>query len=138
MMDKSREVEEQNRLREWTKENREEAKEIDVQAKKSSKWKGLRTIFSPSTSYQVFDFVEEEIEVTIVQMTTEKTTSSPNEDTQQSTETGTPNEVQEKGDERNVDASLKTPQATINVLECLISSQNMDGHIYQENGQKKM
>ncbi len=73
-MDKNREVEEQNRLREWTKENREEAKEIVAQAKKSSKWKGLRTIFSP-TSYQVLDFVEEELKVTIAQMTTKKTTN---------------------------------------------------------------
>ncbi len=31
-MDKSREIEQQNRLREWTTENREEAKEIVVQA----------------------------------------------------------------------------------------------------------
>jgi hypothetical protein len=52
-------------------------------------------------------------------MTTEKTTSSPSEDTQQSTEIGTTNEVQEEGDERNVDASLKTPEATINVFRML-------------------
>jgi hypothetical protein len=30
-----------------------------AQAKKISKWKGLRTIFSPSTSYQVLDSIEE-------------------------------------------------------------------------------
>ncbi len=50
-MDKSREVDEQNRVREWTKDNHEEAKEIDgqvekskeiaTQANKSFKWKGL-------------------------------------------------------------------------------------------------
>ncbi len=34
----------------------------------------MKTIFSPSTSYQVLDSIEEEIEVTIAQMTTEKTT----------------------------------------------------------------
>ncbi len=74
---------------------------------------GVGTIFSPSTSYQILYFVKEEIEVTVVQMTIKKTTSSPNEDIQQSTKTGTPNEVQEEGDERNVDALLKT---TINVF----------------------
>jgi hypothetical protein len=68
MTDKSKKVEEQNRLREWKRQNHEEAKKLNVQAKKSkeiivqvdksSKWKGLRTIFSPFTSYHVFDFVE--------------------------------------------------------------------------------
>jgi hypothetical protein len=33
-------------------------KEIIVQANKSSKWKGLRTIFSPFISYHEFDYVE--------------------------------------------------------------------------------
>jgi hypothetical protein len=61
MMDKSTKVKEQNKVRERIKENREKAKEIDVQVEKSKeivaqveksfKWKGLRTIFSPSTSY---------------------------------------------------------------------------------------
>jgi hypothetical protein len=32
----------------------------------SSKWKGLKTIFNPSTSYQVFDSIEQEIEVMVV------------------------------------------------------------------------
>jgi hypothetical protein len=50
-MNKSREVEEQNRLREWKRQNHVETKEIAVQAKKYFKWKGLRTIFSPSISY---------------------------------------------------------------------------------------
>ncbi len=92
MMDKSKEIEKQNRLREWRRQNCEEAKEIVVkiekfkeiatQAEKSSKWKGLRTMFSPFTSYQVLDFVEEELEVMVAQMTIEKTTNSPNENTQ--------------------------------------------------------
>jgi hypothetical protein len=68
----------------------------------------LRTIFSP-TSYQVFDFVEEEIEVTVVHMTTLKIYSSPSENPQQSTKIGTPNKAQEEGDEGNVNAWLKTP-----------------------------
>jgi len=41
---------------------------------------------------------------------------SPNENTQQSTEIGTPNKMQEHHDERNVDALLKTPKATINAF----------------------
>jgi hypothetical protein len=42
------------------------SKEIAVHADKYSQWKGLRTIFSPFTSYQVLDYVEEKIEVMIV------------------------------------------------------------------------
>ncbi len=60
----------------------DKSKNIVVQAEKSSKWKGLKTIFSPSTSYQVLDSIEEEIEVTVAQMTTKKTTGSPSENTQ--------------------------------------------------------
>jgi hypothetical protein len=52
-----------------------------------------RTIFNPSTSYQIFDHVEEEIDVTIAQVTTKKTNGSPNENTQQSTKIRTPNEA---------------------------------------------
>ncbi len=50
-MDKSRKIDEQNRLREWTNDNHEEAKEIAAQAEKSKeiaiqanksfKWKGF-------------------------------------------------------------------------------------------------
>ncbi len=67
MMNKSREIDEKNRLREQKMQNREEAKEIVVQVRTSYKWKGLRTIFSPSTSYQVLNFVDEEIEVIVAQ-----------------------------------------------------------------------
>jgi len=52
MMNKSRELEEENRVREWKRQNHAETKEIVVQAKKSFKWKGLRTIFSPSISFK--------------------------------------------------------------------------------------
>jgi hypothetical protein len=52
-------------------------------------------------------------------MIVEKTTNSPSEDIQQSTKTKTPNEMQEEDDERNVDASLKTPEFTINVFKML-------------------
>jgi hypothetical protein len=52
-------------------------------------------------------------------MTAKKTISSPNEDIQQSTKIGTPIEVQEEGDEKNVDASLNTPKAIINVFRML-------------------
>jgi hypothetical protein len=45
-----------------------------------------------------------------------KTTNSPNENTQQSTGTKTPKETQEEGDERNVDASLRTPKVIVNVF----------------------
>jgi ribosomal protein S21 len=54
MTNKSREVEEQNKLREWKRHNHaetKETKEIATQAKKYFKWKGLRTIFSPFISY---------------------------------------------------------------------------------------
>jgi hypothetical protein len=51
MTDKSRKIKEQNRLRKWRKQNCEEAKEIGAQADQSSKWKGLKTICSPFTSY---------------------------------------------------------------------------------------
>ncbi len=67
MMNKSREIDEKIRLREQKIQNREDAKEIVVQVKTFYKWKGLRTIFSPSTNYQVLNFVEEEIKVTIAQ-----------------------------------------------------------------------
>ncbi len=53
----------------------------------------MRSIFSPSTSYQVLDFVEEEIEVMVTQMIVEKKTNSPSEDIQQFTETKTPNKM---------------------------------------------
>ncbi len=39
-----------------------------------------------------------------------KKNCSPNENIQQSTKIGTPNEAKEEGDERNVDALLKTPK----------------------------
>jgi hypothetical protein len=45
----------------------------------------LKIIFSPSNSYQVLDFVEEKVEVTIAKTTTKETNGSPNENTQQST-----------------------------------------------------
>jgi hypothetical protein len=51
MIDKNKKVEKQNRLRKWRRQNCEEAKEIGVQANKSSKWKGLKTICNPFTSY---------------------------------------------------------------------------------------
>jgi hypothetical protein len=60
MMDKSKKVKEKNRLRKWKRKNHEEVKIIIAQAEKSSKWKGLRTIFSFS-SYQILDPVEEKI-----------------------------------------------------------------------------
>ncbi len=41
----------------------------------------MRTIFSPSNSYQVLHHVEEEIEVTIMQTTIQETNGSPSEDT---------------------------------------------------------
>jgi hypothetical protein len=63
------------------------SKKIIVQVEKSSKWKGLRTIFNPYTSYQVLKFVEEEIEVMVVQMTNFLKNVSPSENTQQSTKT---------------------------------------------------
>lgn len=76
MMDKNREVEEQNRRREWRRQNHDEAKEIVAQAKKFKEivvhveksfiWKGLRTNFNPSPSQHVLDLLEEEIEITIV------------------------------------------------------------------------
>ncbi len=59
-MDKSREVKEKNILRDWRRHNCDEVKEIDwaekskemaTQAWKSTKWKGLKTIFSPSNNY---------------------------------------------------------------------------------------
>ncbi len=79
----------------------------------------MRIIFSPFTSYHVLDFVEEEIEVTIVQMTTKETNGSPSENTQQFIEIGTPNEAQEEGDERNVDTSLRILKAIVNVFGTL-------------------
>ncbi len=41
---------------------------------------------------------------------------SPNENTQQSTEIGTPNEVQKEHDEGNVDALLRTPKIIVNAF----------------------
>ncbi len=38
---------------------------------------GLKTIFSPSNSYQVFHLVEEEVKVIVVQTTTKKTMVHP-------------------------------------------------------------
>jgi hypothetical protein len=42
MTDKSRKMKEQNRLREWRRQNCEEVKKTTVQVEKSFKWKGLR------------------------------------------------------------------------------------------------
>ncbi len=53
----------------------------NVQVKKSTKWKGLKTIFSPSNSYQVLDHVEEKVKVTTTQTIVEETNGSPNEET---------------------------------------------------------
>ncbi len=112
-------IEKQNRLRKWRKQNCEEAKEIAIQAKKYSKWKGLKTIFSPSISYSILDIVDEEIEVMVAPMMVEEKNGSPSEDIQQSTKTRTPNKMQEEGDEGNVDASLKIPKATVSVYKML-------------------
>ncbi len=102
-MDKIKEVEEKNRLRDWRRQNHDEvkknivqakkSKEIATQAQKSTKWKGLRTIFSPSNIYHVPHPIEENIKITLAQTTSKKTNGSPNEDTQQSTKIGTPNEM---------------------------------------------
>jgi hypothetical protein len=54
-----------------------------------------------------------------MQKTTKKMNGSPNEDTQQSTKTRTPNKTQEECDERNVDALLKIPKAIVNVFGTL-------------------
>jgi predicted transcriptional regulator len=51
----------------------EKSKEIATQTKKSSKWKGLKTIFNPFTSNLILDLVEEEIKVTVVQTMVEET-----------------------------------------------------------------
>ncbi len=98
----------------------------------------MRTIFNPSNSYQVLHSIEEVVEITIAQTIVKKTNGSPNEDTQQSIETGTPNETQEERDEGNVDTLLKTPEATINVFGTFNWVIKEDGHEYQENGRKKM
>jgi hypothetical protein len=54
----------------------------------------LKTIYSPSNSYEVLCLVEEEVNVTVAQTTIEETNGSPNEDIQQSTKIGTPNKTQ--------------------------------------------
>ncbi len=46
-----------------------------------------------------------------------KKNDTSSEDTQQSIETGTPNETQEEGDEGNVDALLKTLKDIVNVFK---------------------
>jgi hypothetical protein len=79
----------------------------------------LRTIFSPSNSYQVLHLIEEQVEVIVMQTTIEETNGSPSEDIQQSTKTRTPNETQEERDEGNVDAMLKTLDAIVNVFGTL-------------------
>jgi hypothetical protein len=45
----------------------------------------LKTIFNPFASYQVLNFVEEEIKVVVAQMTTFFLNGSPSENIQQST-----------------------------------------------------
>ncbi len=54
----------------------------------------MKTIYSPSNSYEVLCLVEEEVNVTVAQTTIEETNGSPNEDIQQSTKIGTPNKTQ--------------------------------------------
>ncbi len=49
-------------------------------------------------------------------MMAEKTNGSPSEDIQQFIKIGKPNEAQEEGDEKNVDASLRTQEAIVNVF----------------------
>jgi hypothetical protein len=50
-------------LKDWRGQNQEEAKKLAIliqQVDKSTRWKGLRTIFSPSTSYQIFKPLKKE------------------------------------------------------------------------------
>jgi hypothetical protein len=49
-------------------------------------------------------------------MTAEKTNGSPSEDIQQLIKIEKPNEAQEEGDERNVNASLRTQEAIVNAF----------------------
>ncbi len=56
MSDRDRERYENNRLRDWRRENREEAIEVAITAQQSTtqnRWRGLGTIFSSPVAYQV-------------------------------------------------------------------------------------
>jgi hypothetical protein len=71
-------------LEDWRKQNQEEAKEIVIltqQANKSTKWKALRIIFSPTHIYQALELLAEKPIVSIAQAIIEETLSSPNEKT---------------------------------------------------------
>lgn len=69
MMDGNKEKEDSNILRDSTKKNKEKARKPTIATHQNfspnKTWKGLNFLFNLTTSYQVFEFVEEGMEVTV-------------------------------------------------------------------------
>jgi len=91
MLDRDRERYENNRLKDWRKENRKEDREVVITAQQSTtqnRWRGLGTIFSSPITYQVLQPVKEEVIFIVAQTDVEDIngstkfmqTSSPNVD----------------------------------------------------------
>jgi hypothetical protein len=74
---------ENNRLRDWRRENQEEAKKATIATQQSithNRWKGLGTIFNSPVAYQVLQLVEEVV-ITIAQIDVEEVNGSTSDGT---------------------------------------------------------
>ncbi len=98
MLDKDREKEENNRLRNQKIKNRKEVIKVVIAAQQSithNRWRGFGAIFNSPIAYQVLQLVEEEVVVIVAQMDVEEVIESTSDGIQQFTQMGSPNENQE-------------------------------------------
>jgi hypothetical protein len=68
MSDRDRKKEENNRLKDWTRENQKEIRKAIIVTQQSithNRWRGLGAIFNSIASYQILQHVEEEVVITI-------------------------------------------------------------------------
>jgi hypothetical protein len=84
MSNRDREREENNRLRDWRKENWEEAREVVIATQQSithNRWRDLGVIFTSPIAYQVLEHVKEVV-ITIAQINVEEVNGSTSDGTQ--------------------------------------------------------
>jgi hypothetical protein len=108
MSDKNIKRKENNRLRDWRRKNREEAK-VTIVAQQSitqNRWRGLGTIFNSIITYQVFQLVEKEVVITIVQINVEEVNGLTSDGVQQTTQMNL----------SNVDHEYQKPTRELNML----------------------
>jgi hypothetical protein len=86
--------------------------------RQSRPWRGFNSLFNSAISYQVLKPVEG-VEVTMAQTMVEKPIGSPSEDTQQSTQFGSPNEVQKNTDVKLEATLCSIPKIIMNVFGTL-------------------